>query len=63
MKRLPRYFDRGRGCKSPLAGVVPRGHSFVIEADWERAEELRVDRLGPDDQDIVDPERPESTLH
>lgn len=64
-RRLPRYMDRGRGCKSPVAGVVPSAGSFVLEADWERAEELRQDRLGPTDKDVTlpdDPERPGATL-
>lgn len=61
--RLPRYMDRGRKAgKSPVAGV-DRPRSFVLEADWERAEELRTERLGPSEQDIrADPERPSATL-
>jgi ribosome biogenesis protein Tsr3 len=42
-----------------------RGGSFVVEAQWERAEELRVDRLGPTDDEVKnsDPERPGTSLH
>lgn len=65
MAHLPRYMNRGRKAgKSPLAGV-DRSRSFVIEGDWERAEELRTDRLGPTDDDVKipdDPERPQATL-
>ena len=30
--------------------------SYVMEAEWERSEELRPDRLGPSEFDVVDPE-------
>jgi hypothetical protein len=41
--------------------------SSVVEAEWERSEELRPDRLGPGPDDIedpipVDPFRPSRTL-
>lgn len=59
-----------------LGGVVPERQSFVVDADIERSEELRVDRLGPTEDDLIqedptwtpppdaqaDPWRPESTL-
>ena len=60
-----------------LGGVVPgEGSSFVVDAHWERSEELRPDRLGPDedlirDEDptwkpppdaVADPWRPRSIL-
>jgi len=33
------------------------------EVEWERAEEMRVDRLGPNEDDVeTDPDRPESSL-
>lgn len=55
-----------------LGGVVPepRG-TFVSQAEIERSEELRVDRLGPSAEDLDDytaptlphdSERPESSL-
>jgi hypothetical protein len=37
---------------SRLGHEVRRGSS-VNEATWERTEELRVDRLGPTDDDLV----------
>lgn len=43
-------------------GVVPG----TVEADWQRAEELRVTRLGPGQDDIPemnDKERPGASLH
>jgi hypothetical protein len=55
-----------------LGGVVPERKTFVVDAEIERSEELRVDRLGPTEDDLADddPEwtpppdawRPESTL-
>ncbi len=30
--------------------------SFVMDAVWERSEELRPDRLGPTQDDVVNPE-------
>lgn len=55
-----------------LGGVVPEPkQSFVMEANMERAEELRVDRLGPSEDDLDgerepfvpdDPWRPATTL-
>lgn len=55
-----------------LGGVVPdEKQSFVMDADMERAEELRVDRLGIDENDLMgdrepfipdDPWRPATTL-
>jgi hypothetical protein len=47
---------------------VTRRGSFVVEADIRRSEELRADRLGPDEDDvvedkpIVDPDRPLRSL-
>jgi hypothetical protein len=46
-------------------GGVVRTQSFVTDADWQRAEELRTERLGPGEDDIPqvkDPERPSTTL-
>lgn len=49
---------------APVGVVRDLQRSFVVEATWERAEELRVDRLGPSEQDVQnDDERPESTLY
>jgi hypothetical protein len=31
--------------------------TFVMDIDWERSEELRVERLGPSPEDVPDPER------
>lgn len=31
----------------------PRG-TVVVDAEWVRSEELRPDRLGPDEDDIID---------
>lgn len=55
-----------------LGGVVPGEKSTVIvQAEVERTEELRVDRLGPSEDDLEgeresfanrDPWRPSSTL-
>lgn len=44
-----------------------RPGSFVMEAEWHRAEELRPDRLGPGQDDVPNPEpvdkwRPVRTL-
>lgn len=40
--------------------------SFTMDATWDRTEELRPDRLGPDEYDVGvvprDPERPSRTL-
>lgn len=54
-----------------LGGTRPRG-SYVVDAEWERSEELRVDRHGPTEEMIkredptwqppLDAERPSSTL-
>jgi len=46
-------------------GGVVRPQTFVEDAEWQRAEELRPDRLGPGPDDIpqvTDDERPERTL-
>jgi hypothetical protein len=48
---------------APVGVVRDLQRSFVVDATWERSEELRVDRLGPEDKDIEDPERPSSILH
>lgn len=55
-----------------LGGVVPERRTVVVQADIERTEELRVDRLGPDEDDLDkderepfvpdDPWRPSTTL-
>lgn len=41
-----------------------REGSFVVEASIERSEELRVDRLGPEEDDvqIIPSDRPVQTL-
>jgi hypothetical protein len=56
-----------------VADARPSG-TFVMDAEWERAEELRPDRLGPGEDDLDDeepvvnlyslndPERPVRTL-
>jgi len=66
MDRIRREITRRRkASKSPIAGVVPPRGSFVLEANWERAEELRMDRLGPTEEDVKmpdDSERPAATL-
>lgn len=36
---------------------VEKDPPVIMDVEWERSEELRPDRLGPDDRDIVDPER------
>jgi hypothetical protein len=43
---------------------VQRRGTFVMDATMARSEELRVDRLGPSQDDVVphDPERPSRTL-
>lgn len=54
-----------RLCNLAPGGVVPkRTESTVVEASWERAEELRPDRLGPEEKDVqnTDPERPGTAL-
>jgi hypothetical protein len=51
---LLRTIFRRRAGKSPQAGV---GGTFVMEAEWERSEELRTDRLGPSQDDVENPER------
>jgi hypothetical protein len=40
-------------------GRLPEFHreTYVMDVAWERAEELRVDRLGPNEDDVVNPER------
>lgn len=46
-------------------GVAPkRTESMVVDASWERSEELRLDRLGPEEKDVqnTDPERPGKAL-
>jgi hypothetical protein len=55
-----------------LGGVVPEEKStFVVDALIQRSEELRVDRLGPGEDDLdpdgdqpvrIDPWRPVNTL-
>lgn len=53
-----------------LGDIQPRG-TFVVDAEIHRTEELRADRLGPDEDLIAeetawepppDPERPRRTL-
>jgi hypothetical protein len=49
---------------APVGVVRDLQRSFVVDATWERSEELRVDRLGPSEEDVQnDDERPESTFH
>lgn len=50
---------RRRGVKAERAAQVlePKPGTFVMDAEWERSEELRVDRLGPTQDDVEDPER------
>lgn len=45
-------------------GGVARPRSGNAEVEWDRSEELRVDRLGPSDQDVQidDPDRPVKRL-
>jgi len=45
-------------------GVVP-DRSFTADTEWDRSEELRTDRLGPEDEDVKvdDPDRPTKRLH
>lgn len=47
-------------------GVVPSAQaSFALDADWQRAEELRTERLGPGPSDIPemkDTDRPSASL-
>lgn len=46
-------------------GPDPQAESpgtFVMDAVWNRTEELRPDRLGPDETVVQDPERPSRTL-
>jgi hypothetical protein len=38
-------------------GVDRTPGTYVMEAAWERSEELRPDRLGPSQDDVEDPER------
>jgi hypothetical protein len=43
----------------------PSGGTFVLDATWDRTEELRPDRLGPTQEDVQplqDLERPSRTL-
>lgn len=45
-------------------GVEPR-KTFVVDAAWQRAEELREERLGPGEDDVPKPDdedRPSRTL-
>lgn len=54
-----------RLCNAQPDGVVPqRTKSMVVDATWERSEELRVDRLGPEEKDVqnADPDRPSTSL-
>jgi hypothetical protein len=39
-----------------------REGTFVIEADIQRSEELRPDRLGPTEDDVVDPVLPNGAV-
>jgi ribosome biogenesis protein Tsr3 len=61
-RRVARQAQRVREADREL---LRRRGSFVIEAQWERAEELRTDRLGPSEDDVqnTDPERPGTSLH
>lgn len=55
-----------------LGGVVREGGTYVADSHWERTEELRPDRLGPDENLMdqegwqerrnADPYRPSTTL-
>lgn len=62
MNPLRRLFERKRAKRSDAGGV---GQSFIAEVEWHRSEELRPDRLGPSEDDLVipvDPWRPRKTL-
>jgi hypothetical protein len=48
---------RRAGVPKEKASRVLEPGSFVMDAQWERSEELRTDRLGPSVDDIEDPER------
>lgn len=52
-----------------LGGVTPTRFVGTVQAEFERAEELRPDRLGPDEDALMregwkarDPWRPKNTL-
>jgi hypothetical protein len=62
---LRRFLElRRRGKKVP----IERAGSYVADVEWQRSEELRPDRLGPSQDDVIDPEpvrdpwRPSRTL-
>lgn len=50
-------------CEAFNGGVVPH-RSFTAETEWQRAEELRTDRLGPEEKDVQndDPDRPSRSI-
>lgn len=55
------------GISPERAAQVLKPGTFVADVHWERTEELRVDRLGPGEDDIPeearqDPWRPMRTL-
>jgi len=37
-----------------LTRGVARRHTFVGDVEWHRSEELRPDRLGPDEDDLLE---------
>lgn len=37
--------------------TVEAPKTFVMDVEWHRSEELRTDRLGPQGDDVPDPER------
>lgn len=44
--------------KCPSCGHEFGGKTYVVEADIHRVEELRTDRLGPTEKDVVGPGGP-----
>ena len=67
MNWLKRIADRRRRAKDAQVIPVKAGHTYVMQAEWRRTEELRPDRLGPGENDLtdevrVDPWRPQRTL-
>lgn len=48
---------RRAGVAREKASRALKPGTFVMEAEWLRSEELRPDRLGPSQDDVVNPER------
>jgi hypothetical protein len=48
---------RRKGISPERAARVLKPGTYVADVEWKRSEELRVDRLGPGQDDVPNPEK------